>query len=83
MEILIDVMIFHAGTRLSDEKLLTAGGRVLSVAATRTSLETAIERAYEGVKSITFKSMYYRKDIGKKCVKRFDSKHQELQANIP
>jgi phosphoribosylamine-glycine ligase len=65
----IDVIVFHGGTRVSNEQFLTAGGQVLSVAATGANLETAIKRAYEGVESIKFKNMFYRKDIGKRCVK--------------
>ena len=65
-EALIEVTLFHAGTRLLDEQLVTAGGRVFSVAATGETLEMAIERAYKGVKSIEFTKMFYRKDIGQK-----------------
>ena len=60
------MIIFHAGTRLVDERLVTAGGRVLSVAAIGTTLNMAIANAYRGVKSIQFDKMFYRKDIGLK-----------------
>lgn len=60
------MIIFHAGTRLVDERLVTAGGRVLSIAATGTTLSTAVANAYEGVESIRFDKMFYRKDIGLK-----------------
>lgn len=63
---LIEVILFHAGTSLLDEQLVTAGGRVFSVAATGATLEMAIDRAYEGVKSIEFTKMFYRKDIGQR-----------------
>jgi hypothetical protein len=47
---------------------VTDGGRVLSVAGTGKTLEKAIERAYEGVESVKFKDMFYRRDIGLKLV---------------
>ena len=57
------VQVFHAGTTLQDGKLVTAGGRVLSVTARDTNLPNAILRAYEAVKHIHFEGMHYRKDI--------------------
>lgn len=56
-------MVFHAGTALKDGKLVTAGGRVLAVSAIGTTLREAVDKAYEGVKSIHFEGMMYRKDI--------------------
>lgn len=58
------VTVFHAGTRHSDEKIMTSGGRVLGVTATATDLSGAIAKAYEGVGRISFKDAHYRKDIG-------------------
>ncbi|KAI1331177.1 phosphoribosylamine--glycine ligase [Xylariaceae sp. FL0255] len=59
-----DVNIFHAGTKLANGKLQTAGGRVIAASATASeSLRAAVDKAYEGVKHIQFKDMYYRKDI--------------------
>ncbi|MCJ1349790.1 hypothetical protein MMC31_008031, partial [Peltigera leucophlebia] len=57
------VLIFHAGTKLIDGEVRTAGGRVFTVSAVRDSLESAVAAAYEGVKSVKFKDMYYRRDI--------------------
>jgi phosphoribosylamine--glycine ligase / phosphoribosylformylglycinamidine cyclo-ligase len=57
------VQIFHAGTKLADGELRTAGGRVFSVAATGTTLDEAVAAAYDGVKTIQFEGMFYRKDI--------------------
>lgn len=57
------VLIFHAGTKLVDGAIRTAGGRVVTVTAIRSTLEAAVATAYEGVQSIKFKNMYYRKDI--------------------
>ncbi|KAK8089321.1 hypothetical protein PG997_004282 [Apiospora hydei] len=57
------INIFHAGTKLSDGKVQSAGGRVIASSATGDDLRAAVDRAYEGVKLINFNKMYYRKDI--------------------
>lgn len=59
-------IIFHSGTKMVDEKFVTAGGRVIGVTATAQTLEAAIAKAYEGVGKISFKDAHYRKDIGVK-----------------
>ncbi len=61
-----DVLVFHAGTRKEDGKLLTAGGRVLNVVAHDATLAGAIEQAYNAVQKIHFENMFYRKDIAQK-----------------
>jgi phosphoribosylamine--glycine ligase len=61
-----NVQIFHAGTALQDGRLVTAGGRVLSVAARGSTLQEAIDRAYEAARYISFEGMFYRKDIAKR-----------------
>ena len=58
-----DVQVFHAGTALQDGRLVTAGGRVLSVAAYGVTLQEAVSRAYEASSLISFEGMYYRRDI--------------------
>ncbi len=60
------ITVFHAGTRLEGGKIVTSGGRVLGVTAVAKDLNAAINKAYEGVKSINFTDMHYRKDIGVK-----------------
>ena len=57
------VQIFHAGTALQDGRLLTAGGRVLSVAAYGETLPEAVARAYDAASHISFEGMHYRRDI--------------------
>lgn len=59
-----DVTVFHAGTRRVEGDMLTAGGRVLNIAAKGKTLPEAISRAYEAIGKINFDGMYYRKDIG-------------------
>ena len=62
-----EVQVFHAGTKEENKKIVTNGGRVLSVTAYGATLEETIKKAYQsiGKKSIHFKGMQYRKDIGK------------------
>jgi len=57
------VHVFHAGTAMQDGQLVTAGGRVLSVAARGATLREATDRAYEAAKLIRFEGMFYRHDI--------------------
>ena len=60
------VKVFHAGTKKSEGKIVTAGGRVLVVSALDPDLEQAREKVYRAVKSIEFEKVHYRSDIGKK-----------------
>jgi phosphoribosylamine--glycine ligase len=64
--------VFQAGTRLNAGRLETAGGRVLGVTASGADLRTAIGGAYEGVKRIEFAGMYFRTDIGRKGLERYN-----------
>jgi phosphoribosylamine--glycine ligase len=56
--------VYHAGTRFKDERLITVGGRVLSITATGRAVDQAARRAYNGVKRIRFAGAHYRRDIG-------------------
>src|SRR5437667_7577758 len=56
------VHVFHAGTVLHDGRVVTAGGRVLSVTATAPSLDEAVSRAYGAIERIHFDGMYFRRD---------------------
>jgi phosphoribosylamine--glycine ligase len=58
------VMVFHAGTKQEDGKVVTNGGRVLAVSAVANSLGDAIELSKSILKEIFFDGMYYRTDIG-------------------
>jgi phosphoribosylamine--glycine ligase len=58
-----DVQVFHAGTALRDGTLVTAGGRVLSVAAHGATLQEAVGRVYDAAARISFEGMHYRRDI--------------------
>ncbi len=58
-----DVQVFHAGTALQNGQLVTAGGRVLSVAAYGATLQEAVALAYDAAARIKFDGMHYRRDI--------------------
>ena len=59
-----DIVVFHAGTKLTDGKLVTSGGRVLNICATGKNLEEARAKVYKAAEIIDFDGKYYRKDIG-------------------
>jgi phosphoribosylamine---glycine ligase len=56
-------LVFHAGTALQGDRLVTSGGRILNVTATGASVAAARERAYEACELISFPGMRYRRDI--------------------
>jgi phosphoribosylamine--glycine ligase len=58
-------LVFHAGTKLKDDRLVTNGGRVLAVTGLGTTLDQAVEQAYTGVQQIRFNQAFYRRDIGR------------------
>lgn len=62
------VTVFHAGTALNGDQILTHGGRVLGVTALGEDLPTAIATVYRGVEQIQFTGMYYRRDIGHRAL---------------
>lgn len=64
------VTVYHAGTRLEDDRLVTSGGRVLSVCGRGPNLEVALETAYRGLGAISFEGMTFRRDIGSDTLAR-------------
>ena len=64
-----DVKVFHSGTAIQGGKLVTAGGRVLSVTALGDTIGDAQVRAYEAMKHIQFEGMHYRRDIGRQAIR--------------
>ena len=65
-----DIVVFHAGTKKENGRLLTTGGRVLGVTGIGNTLKETIETTYSAVEEISFEGMHYRKDIGKKGLVR-------------
>jgi len=57
-------VIFHAGTTLNGDDIVTSGGRVLNIVGVGENLEEAAENAYCAIEKISFDGIYYRKDIG-------------------
>ncbi len=63
--------VFHAGTKMSGSDLVTSGGRVLGVTASGPDLKSAIQAAYGAAGLVHFDGMQYRRDIGRKGLKRW------------
>ncbi len=61
-----DIYIYHAGTKIINNKLYTNGGRVLNVVAIESDIKKAREKVYNAIRYINFENMYYRKDIALK-----------------
>jgi phosphoribosylamine--glycine ligase len=71
------VVVFHAGTADRDGRLVTSGGRVLTVVGRGASYADAIARAYEGVSRISFENMQYRADIGRRALAFLEGIHAD------
>ena len=65
-----DVVVFHAGTKEAEGKIVTSGGRVLGVTAVDANIKAARDRAYAAVEKIAFEKNFYRKDIAWRALKR-------------
>ena len=63
-----DVVVFHSGTKIVEDKLVTNGGRVLAVTAVGETVQDALSKAYKAIEGVSFEGMQYRKDIGKKSI---------------
>jgi phosphoribosylamine--glycine ligase len=63
-----DVKVFHAGTKIDGNRVVTDGGRVLGVTALGATLADAKKRAYEAVNMIQFNGMHFRRDIADKAL---------------
>ena len=64
-----DMKLFHAGTNLQDNKVMTTGGRVFCATALGINLKEAQSKAYDLVNSVSFNGAFCRKDIGYKGIK--------------
>ena len=69
-----DVVVFHSGTALKDGQTVTAGGRVLAIAAVAPDLPTALDKAYTAVYKISFEGMQYRRDIAHRALSQSNNK---------
>jgi phosphoribosylamine--glycine ligase len=68
-EAMADVAVYHAGTAERAGRLVTAGGRVLTVVGRGGTFRDAITRAYAGAMQVSFDGMQFRRDIGQRAVK--------------
>ncbi|MBB5057069.1 phosphoribosylamine--glycine ligase [Granulicella aggregans] len=64
------VTVFHSGTSLKGETLVTAGGRVLGITAYAADLRSALDQAYARLDQITFEGMQFRRDIGWRALQK-------------
>jgi len=60
-----DAIVFHAGTKEENGKIVTSGGRVIAVTSFGKDYQEALRKSYQNVEKLHFDKMYYRKDIGK------------------
>jgi phosphoribosylamine--glycine ligase len=65
-----DVVVFHAGTQMTDGQVVTSGGRVLCVTALGGTLKLAQQLAYDTIQGIHFDGVQYRNDIGYRAMSR-------------
>ncbi len=67
-----DTLVFHAGTKSQDNKIVSSGGRVLNIVSSikTNNLKLAKEKAYNALSKINFDGMYFRRDIADKGIKR-------------
>ncbi len=59
-----DSIVFHAGTKLMGENILTNGGRVMAITSYGRDFNEALKKSYQNIDKIHFDNMYYRKDLG-------------------
>ncbi|KAG6381010.1 phosphoribosylglycinamide synthetase [Boletus reticuloceps] len=67
-QILSEAVVFHCGTSLNGDELVTAGGRVLAVSAVAPSLEEALSSVYTAIEKISFEGKVYRRDIAHRAL---------------
>ena len=70
----IEELVYVAGAKYENEKLYSAGGRVLGVVDVNDTLKMAINGAYEKVEKIKFDNAFYRHDIGQRALKATEEK---------
>lgn len=64
LENITDSIVFHAGTKLDNENVVTNGGRVLAITSYGDDFQQAIKKSYQNIDKLNFDKMYFRKDIG-------------------
>ena len=64
LENITDSIVFHAGTKLENNQVVSNGGRVLTVTSYGDNFEEAIKKSYQNIAKLNFDKMYFRRDIG-------------------
>jgi phosphoribosylamine--glycine ligase len=64
LENISESIVFHAGAKAQDGKIVTSGGRVMAVTSYGNTYQEAIKKSYQSIENLHFDKMYYRKDIG-------------------
>ncbi len=64
LENVVDSIVFHAGTKLENNQVVSNGGRVLAITSIGNDFEQAIKKSYQSIEKLHFDKMYYRQDIG-------------------
>ena len=64
IDLIKDSIVFHAGTKAENGKVVTNGGRVLAITSYGNDFQDAIKKSYQSIEKIHFDKMYFRKDIG-------------------
>ncbi len=59
-----DSLVFHAGTKIKDGKIVTNGGRVIAITSFGENFTEALQKSYQNIEKLHFGGMYYRKDLG-------------------
>ena len=71
LDVLEDIFVFHAGTKISEDNLLvTSGGRVLTICAMGPDIKQARQKAYDALGKVYFEGMHFRRDIGIKALQK-------------
>ena len=74
-----DTVLFHAGTKKENDKIITSGGRVLGISSLSAGIDGAIEKAYTAVDKIKFERCFFRRDIGAKALKWISHRSQVIR----
>jgi len=64
LENVTDALVFHSGTAVKDDKLVTNGGRVMAITSLAATKEKALQQCYSAINKMCYDGIYYRKDIG-------------------
>ena len=64
IEAITDSLVFHAGAKIENNKIVTSGGRVMAITSFGNDYKAALKKSYQNIERLHFDKMYYRKDLG-------------------